>query len=129
MVTVQHCQNDTSLQTLNPCMNGGECNELDGDFNCTCPTGFIGDLCQYRQCIRLTSWQHVQQLPAVVVEQGSSSSSASLYFRVTAKGVIPFVTSVSGHPRKKGEGRKGMGWREEKGKRKGRGTLPDFYLD
>jgi len=27
-----------------------------------------------------------------------------------------------------GEGRKGRGWREGKGK-EGRGTLPDFYLD
>jgi len=58
-------------------------------------------------------------------------------------GVSPLVCMVSGHPQslakmgmedwgRGGEGRKGTGRREEKGKgkgREGRGTLPDFYLD
>jgi len=35
-------------------------------------------------------------------------------------GVNPLVSTVSGDPRKKGEERKGRGWREGKGKGKGR---------
>jgi len=41
------------------------------------------------------------------------------------------VHGVRTPPERRGEGRKGKGWREGKGKRKGRegrGTLPDFYL-
>lgn len=30
----------------NPCKNGGQCNVVNGNMNCSCPTGFTGPLCQ-----------------------------------------------------------------------------------
>jgi len=47
-------------------------------------------------------------------------------------GVNPLVSTVSGHPQFFAFLRKERGWREGKGKgkgRKGMGTLPDFYMD
>jgi len=45
----------------------------------------------------------------------------------------PLVSTVSGQPpERRREWRKGRGWRKGKEQgtsRKGRGTLPDFYLD
>lgn len=29
----------------NPCLNGGTCEELQGSYKCSCPTGFTGPTC------------------------------------------------------------------------------------
>ncbi|CAB1331715.1 unnamed protein product, partial [Coregonus sp. 'balchen'] len=41
--------NDCAKQ---PCQNGGSCRDLDGDFNCRCPSPYVGKHCQLR-CISL----------------------------------------------------------------------------
>ncbi|CAB1323564.1 unnamed protein product, partial [Coregonus sp. 'balchen'] len=35
-----------------PCKNGGSCRDLNGDFNCRCPSPYVGKHCQLR-CISL----------------------------------------------------------------------------
>ena len=30
----------------NPCLNGGTCDEVDSGFECTCESGFTGDVCE-----------------------------------------------------------------------------------
>ncbi|TRY97353.1 hypothetical protein DNTS_031694, partial [Danionella cerebrum] len=35
-----------------PCLNGGTCRDLDGDFTCNCPSPYVGKHCQLR-CISL----------------------------------------------------------------------------
>ncbi|XP_071400814.1 lactadherin-like isoform X1 [Centroberyx affinis] len=58
-----HCQNSVKGADLNakkdvndcagqPCQNGGSCRDLDGDFNCRCPSPYVGKHCQLR-CISL----------------------------------------------------------------------------
>ncbi|KAF5279548.1 hypothetical protein FQR65_LT03370 [Abscondita terminalis] len=39
-----NCSTDT-VCINNPCLNGGTCNPLTNSYNCTCPPGFTGNLC------------------------------------------------------------------------------------
>lgn len=32
-----------------PCSNGGLCQDLDGDYNCQCPSPYVGKQCQLRE--------------------------------------------------------------------------------
>lgn len=32
-----------------PCKNGGQCRDLDGDYNCQCPSPYVGKQCQQRE--------------------------------------------------------------------------------
>eukprot|EP00795_Rhopilema_esculentum_P008194 gene8194-14126_t len=36
--------------TSNPCTNGGTCIETDGSYNCRCPIGFSGTICEESVC-------------------------------------------------------------------------------
>lgn len=40
------CENDINECAISPCRNGGECVDLIGKFNCICPLGFSGSLCE-----------------------------------------------------------------------------------
>eukprot|EP00667_Euglena_gracilis_P009156 EG_transcript_9303 len=48
----------------NPCLNGGRCYNLPGGYNCTCPSGYGGNVCQYAIPAGATAlaayWQPVQ---------------------------------------------------------------------
>lgn len=45
-----------------PCKNGGQCRDLDGDYSCQCPSPYVGKQCQLRTCttIRHTHFKHGQ---------------------------------------------------------------------
>ncbi|XP_063053665.1 milk fat globule EGF and factor V/VIII domain containing b isoform X1 [Engraulis encrasicolus] len=47
-----HCQNNVNDCAGQPCKNGGVCRDLDGDFNCKCPSPYVGKHCHLR-CISL----------------------------------------------------------------------------
>ncbi|KAL7885604.1 hypothetical protein AOLI_G00058990 [Acnodon oligacanthus] len=47
-----HCQNNVDDCAGQPCQNGGQCRDLDGDFTCKCPSPYVGKHCQLR-CISL----------------------------------------------------------------------------
>ncbi|XP_072395755.1 protein crumbs [Diabrotica undecimpunctata] len=38
--------NTSTVCSRNPCLNGGTCTPYKGSFNCTCPNGFTGKICQ-----------------------------------------------------------------------------------
>ena len=40
VVDVDVCEVDS------PCMNGGSCQDLEYDFNCTCPEYYVGHTCE-----------------------------------------------------------------------------------
>ncbi|CAH1401167.1 unnamed protein product [Nezara viridula] len=44
--TGTQCEVDIDECQMNPCMNGGICNDLINSFKCTCPIGFTGSRCQ-----------------------------------------------------------------------------------
>lgn len=52
---VNDCENQ-------PCKNGGQCRDLDGDYSCQCPSPYVGKQCQLRMCttIRHTHFKHGQ---------------------------------------------------------------------
>lgn len=46
-----HCEvGGTICQDLNPCRNGGVCRVDGASFQCDCPVGFIGSLCETGKC-------------------------------------------------------------------------------
>lgn len=46
-VTGVNCEIDIDECASAPCRNGGQCRERGADeFECTCPDGFSGDLCE-----------------------------------------------------------------------------------
>ncbi|KAG5274102.1 hypothetical protein AALO_G00159210 [Alosa alosa] len=47
-----HCQNNVNDCAGQPCRNGGVCRDLEGDFNCKCPSPYVGKHCHLR-CISL----------------------------------------------------------------------------
>ncbi|XP_008309699.2 milk fat globule EGF and factor V/VIII domain containing b isoform X4 [Cynoglossus semilaevis] len=47
-----HCQNNINDCVGQPCLNGGTCRDLEGDFKCHCPSPYVGKHCQLR-CISL----------------------------------------------------------------------------
>lgn len=47
-----HCQTNVNDCAGQPCKNGGECRDLDGDYSCRCPSPYVGKQCQLR-CISL----------------------------------------------------------------------------
>ncbi|XP_070618121.1 lactadherin isoform X1 [Erythrolamprus reginae] len=44
----KHCQNNVDECTPQPCKNGGTCVDLNGNFDCKCPSPFVGKTCQLR---------------------------------------------------------------------------------
>ena len=46
----------------NPCMNGGTCTSSDSAFQCSCPSGFAGALCQLGTYLTRTIVQHLVSL-------------------------------------------------------------------
>lgn len=40
------CEENVNECLDNPCLNGGMCMDLPGDFFCSCPFGFAGDVCE-----------------------------------------------------------------------------------
>lgn len=40
------CETDIDECLTSPCRNGGECVDLIGKFNCICPVGYFGTLCE-----------------------------------------------------------------------------------
>lgn len=40
------CETSQNICTNYPCENGGSCSFISGSFNCKCPAGFYGELCQ-----------------------------------------------------------------------------------
>lgn len=47
-----HCQINVNDCASQPCKNGGTCRDLDGDYNCRCPSPYVGKQCQL-PCISL----------------------------------------------------------------------------
>ncbi|XP_066505740.1 milk fat globule EGF and factor V/VIII domain containing b isoform X1 [Hoplias malabaricus] len=47
-----YCQKNVNDCAGQPCQNGGQCRDLDGDFSCKCPSPYVGKHCQLR-CISL----------------------------------------------------------------------------
>ncbi|CAG5859075.1 unnamed protein product [Menidia menidia] len=47
-----HCQINVNDCANQPCVNGGTCRDLDGDYACQCPSPYVGKQCQQR-CITL----------------------------------------------------------------------------
>ncbi|KAG5839720.1 hypothetical protein ANANG_G00207940 [Anguilla anguilla] len=47
-----HCQNNVNDCASQPCQNGGTCYDLEGDYNCRCPSPYVGKHCHLR-CISL----------------------------------------------------------------------------
>ncbi|KAI7814821.1 milk fat globule EGF and factor V/VIII domain containing a [Triplophysa rosa] len=43
-----HCQINVNDCANQPCKNGGVCRDLDGDYNCQCPSPYVGKQCQQR---------------------------------------------------------------------------------
>ncbi|KAF5299346.1 hypothetical protein FQA39_LY02519 [Lamprigera yunnana] len=43
-----NCSTDT-VCINNPCLNGGTCNPLTNSYNCTCPPGYTGNLCNSKK--------------------------------------------------------------------------------
>ncbi|XP_048418718.1 EGF-like repeat and discoidin I-like domain-containing protein 3 isoform X4 [Stegostoma tigrinum] len=42
-----HCQTNINDCSSQPCMNGGQCVDLDADFSCDCPSPYVGKSCQH----------------------------------------------------------------------------------
>ncbi|XP_048472069.1 EGF-like repeat and discoidin I-like domain-containing protein 3 isoform X2 [Rhincodon typus] len=42
-----HCQTNVNDCSSQPCMNGGQCVDLDADFSCDCPSPYVGKSCQH----------------------------------------------------------------------------------
>ena len=40
-----NCESDIDECESTPCQNNATCNNLAGSFNCTCDTGYVGDVC------------------------------------------------------------------------------------
>lgn len=40
------CETDIDECATSPCRNGGECVDLIAKFNCICPVGYSGTLCE-----------------------------------------------------------------------------------
>jgi len=41
---------DAVCQPLNPCLNGGQCHPLPGDYYCDCPLNTAGRNCERSTC-------------------------------------------------------------------------------
>ena len=39
---------------MNPCLNGGTCNDLHNDFSCSCATGWTGLFCDHSEFLPLS---------------------------------------------------------------------------
>ncbi|KAF4514089.1 UNVERIFIED_CONTAM: hypothetical protein B566_EDAN018836, partial [Ephemera danica] len=44
--TGTQCEIDIDECTINPCLNGGLCNDLINSFRCVCPIGYTGPRCE-----------------------------------------------------------------------------------
>ncbi|XP_065145308.1 milk fat globule EGF and factor V/VIII domain containing a [Paramisgurnus dabryanus] len=64
-----HCQNNVNDCAIKPCKNGGLCRDLDGDYNCQCPSPYVGKQCQLR-CTSLLGMEE-----GGIVESQISASS------------------------------------------------------
>ncbi|XP_060709362.1 lactadherin-like isoform X4 [Hemiscyllium ocellatum] len=42
-----HCQTNIDDCSSQPCINGGQCVDLDSDFSCYCPSPYVGKSCQH----------------------------------------------------------------------------------
>ncbi|GCC25633.1 hypothetical protein chiPu_0004044 [Chiloscyllium punctatum] len=42
-----HCQTNIDDCSSQPCINGGQCVDLDADFSCHCPSPYVGKSCQH----------------------------------------------------------------------------------
>lgn len=54
-----------------PCKNGGQCRDLDGDYSCQCPSPYVGKQCQLRMCttIRHTHFKQPDSLLLLALPQ------------------------------------------------------------
>jgi hypothetical protein len=41
------CTSNNPCDILQPCQNGGTCNNTDAGYHCSCPSGFNGDRCEF----------------------------------------------------------------------------------
>lgn len=48
-----HCETNINECLEQPCLNGGSCSDLSGDFQCSCPSPYVGKRCQLRCISRL----------------------------------------------------------------------------
>lgn len=45
-----HCQTDIDECDLDPCLNGGTCENHNGTYNCSCDDGYEGENCETANC-------------------------------------------------------------------------------
>ncbi|XP_070206984.1 scavenger receptor cysteine-rich domain-containing protein DMBT1-like isoform X2 [Littorina saxatilis] len=75
-VTCGTGQEDINECASNPCQNGGTCHDRVGQFSCTCPPGFIGQLCYFRDLpghgsVRLVNKAHAGQGIVQILANGT----------------------------------------------------------
>lgn len=74
-----------------PCKNGGVCRDLEGDFNCKCPSPYVGKHCHLRKyngqsvhcktysCLRLTAREKITPHVAIGLHASAEKSLLAIF--------------------------------------------------